>query len=882
MPVDTWIVWPRIDGETTAPVPTHSDTPAGFPKHTGSKSDLRAIKSGRPERRWDLEFGNFFKGTRPLFFCARERDGQWIAVVGSSRHPHRGDNDTAYNMSWFYGDFSTAPIKEGRIDGRITLHMTPDPWMPRDGRSFSVVLEIHARLAGADKLSGEYRLVSAGNNDDAATFGASGRITGATREFRPRELPEPVTFVCNMHGALVGADPCFTERCMILWLGLEKGMLVSAIHGRLSRIFRPYGETAFAPGESTAAATRDRITARIVVPAQTLDLDPCEYIYDIEGRVMEAVVVGTYTLTVKQRGMPDVLIRGSFDGAVQPGIVKKEFAGEKPWYVHVPGYQPAAPAEHPRLLFRKSDLPALREKAGTPEGKAIIKRLRETLDGGDGETMTTRFSTATATYADKNEDRPIGMYTMGHAAGYGLLYQLTGDRKYAEFGRLCFEKALAGVRDRDCRYGFRDPGGALRAGPTLGWYAVGYDLCCEGWDPATREKLGRALAEYDAGQDGGSVRAPMTLESLARGTLPAGSNHFGMQVGGAALALLAVRGEPFVDPSRIARLLKIAEQSTIRNVSEGFGDGGFFAEGDGTGSMASQISYLTAIQAWKNAAGRDFINVGRPNVRMLTLKWIYQTVFRADRPEFWPIRGAYAGNVWAREGVSGSGYYGIGLGAVTAQDRAAMKWCYNRFLLDADSRLGGPYDTVSPYPHDAVCAFVNWPVDLPERKPETVLPRCYRDSTYGFYCWRNRWQDDQDMVITTLLNSSGGRGFYGAEPDKALCLNHGGKHGNWGAVVGGPARYWHASPMGETSSLTLSDGTCFGVDFTGASGADVLLVTTGPAEGQAVDLGPVKLTFHFPTADKPPVVKVDGDAAVAGRQRVALKDGHLVFGVTGR
>ena len=40
-----------------------------------------------------------------------------------------------------------------------------------------------------------------------------------------------------------------------------------------------------------------------------------------------------------------------------------------------------------------------------------------------------------------------GAYKISHAAGYGLLYQLTGDEKYAEFGKQCFEKALAGVRD---------------------------------------------------------------------------------------------------------------------------------------------------------------------------------------------------------------------------------------------------------------------------------------------------------------------------------------------------------------------------------------------------------------------------------------------------
>jgi hypothetical protein len=36
---------------------------------------------------------------------------------------------------------------------------------------------------------------------------------------------------------------------------------------------------------------------------------------------------------------------------------------------------PAVPGEHPRVLFRKADLPALREKAQTPLGRAALARL---------------------------------------------------------------------------------------------------------------------------------------------------------------------------------------------------------------------------------------------------------------------------------------------------------------------------------------------------------------------------------------------------------------------------------------------------------------------------------------------------------------------------
>lgn len=52
--------------------------------------------------------------------------------------------------------------------------------------------------------------------------------------------------------------------------------------------------------------------------------------------------------------------------------------------------------------------------------------------------------------------------------------------KPGEYPRLLFhrtalpalkEKAMAGTPDRDGRYGFRKPGG-----PSVSWYAVGYDL----------------------------------------------------------------------------------------------------------------------------------------------------------------------------------------------------------------------------------------------------------------------------------------------------------------------------------------------------------------------------------------------------------------------
>jgi hypothetical protein len=352
-------------------------------------------------------------------------------------------------------------------------------------------------------------------------------------------------------------------------------------------------------------------------------------------------------------------------------------------------------------------------------------------------------------------------------------------------------------------------------------------------------------------------------------------------VGGAALVALALDREPWADQARLDALRETAGWGIVRNLAEGFGDGGFFAEGDGTGSMASQIVFLSALSAWRNAAGRDFIASPRPNARMLTLKWVYQTVFRAGRPEFWPVRGGYGHNVWARPGMSGAAYFALGLGAVPPPERAALAWCYERFLAAADAAAGTPFDTASLYPQYAVAAFVHWPVGEPTLDPRAVLPHAYRDAVAGFYGWRDRWQDGDDTVITVLTNPV--RGYMGAPADAAFAIHSRGRRLTWGRVTEGPVRHWSMSPRGETSALTLADGTAFGVDFTGVSGAEILLVTTGPAGGAGVRLpsGEV-LTFFFPTAERAPDLRVEGDAAVAGRQRIHVEDGRIRFGVTGR
>ena len=491
--------------------------------------------------------------------------------------------------------------------------------------------------------------------------------------------------------------------------------------------------------------------------------------------------------------------------------------GKSPWPSLVENHLAVQPGEHPRLLFRRSDIEKLRAKADTQLGRSIIRRLREQLDGKNGESMPSHLE-----LPDNAKGWPSGGFSISHVAGYGMLYQLTGDKKYAELGKKCFEASLAGAPTCDKRYSFKNPGGALRAGPTLGWHSLGYDLCYNGWDESYRRKIASVIENYHQGKW-------CSLSELARGERQhPGSNHWGMQIGGAALALLAIHGDPGVNTSRIEPWLKENENAMKINMTQGFGSAGFFAEGDGTGSMASHISFLTAIQAYKNVLGKDYYTP-RPNAQWMMLKWFFLTALGGDPADLrasFPERGGYPHNIWARDGISGGGYFAIGFGVADDAQKAAMKWFYRYSGLESlDSTHGFGLDGPSGYPHHSLLALVNWPFEMPSVNPGTVLPKAIHDDRWQFYAWRNRWQDEQDVIISIL--PEGAKGNMGAKAEESLTIQYAGQTMKWGNIRDGITDTLAQAEDGSTI-LTTGDGSCLAIDFSGTSGADAMLVMTGP------------------------------------------------------
>ena len=52
------------------------------------------------------------------------------------------------------------------------------------------------------------------------------------------------------------------------------------------------------------------------------------------------------------------------------------------------------------------------------------------------------------------------------------------------------------------------------------------------------------------------------------------------------------------------------------------------------------------------------------------------------------------------------------------------------------------------YPHLAISALVNWPIDTPAQNPQGLVPQAYRDQAYGHYVVRNGWDPDNDVIMT--------------------------------------------------------------------------------------------------------------------------------------
>ena len=216
---------------------------------------------------------------------------------------------------------------------------------------------------------------------------------------------------------------------------------------------------------------------------------------------------------------------GNFTGTCRGREVAGNVVGRLAEPALPAGFTPAVPGEHPRLLFRRGDLPGLKKKLDSPLGKALVPLLTD-------------------------------------AMGLALKYQLTGDRASADASAAEVRKLMSDMSDGH--------GHGRRAwAPRLEQVALAYDMCYDAWTPQFRTeveayfmRIARMIGGFERQWGGGGFSwAPL--------------KHGGRAYVSMGFAALALKGEKSDAPAEPAR--PYADRPLVADIppAEGYvpGDG---------------------------------------------------------------------------------------------------------------------------------------------------------------------------------------------------------------------------------------------------------------------------------------------------------------------
>jgi len=415
------------------------------------------------------------------------------------------------------------------------------------------------------------------------------------------------------------------------------------------------------------------------------------------------------------------------------------------WPPAAKGFEPLKADEHPRLIFRAANLAELRRKAATPEGKAILARLRELLGG---------------------------RFTLWHAAGRGLLYQLDGDKTDADKARALVDRIVVERAKDELNRGlwWGAPEIANHA-PAVAAVALAYDLAGAGWDADYRRRIAGLIEQEMMFLIRGGGRE---YEPCAR------MGGYALQAGCAALAALSIIGDARDHLPPETKSLALAEPAVRQRVAEwkkasdahvaagsttdaaawalriatrrlrrvfsdagGFGDHGFSHEGDRFSRTPVAMGLLPAMVAFRSAAGADL--AGAVGGQWLLLRRAMECL-PTDKGCVYPARDRYGGGVAP---AACGGDFATGFGLCPEDLRPAALWCWKRWF-------GAPAFDIA-LPHQAAHAMAGWPIGVKEARPEGLLPLTLHDRRMGYFVFRSGWRDDANDNIATLhLSRTGG------------------------------------------------------------------------------------------------------------------------------
>ena len=363
------------------------------------------------------------------------------------------------------------------------------------------------------------------------------------------------------------------------------------------------------------------------------------------------------------------------------------------WTEPVAGFKKLEPNEHPRLIFRKSDLPLIKKRLETPEGQAIMARFLEQLP---------------KQHASNTKNQPF------FPAGYGLAYQLTGDKAHADKAKAILTEMLGLGGAQDIHYA-----------PIAQSMAVTLDFCYDAWDAEFRQKVIDNLAQR--------MRNLESLTGMGGASLNPWHNHEAIRAAGAGVAAICLLGEKTSNGKEIPgleRIIHVNARSTRRffpyngNSNTGWGmEGAFYKRmtwNSGPGNM---------IQAYRTAIGGDMM---------------------AGIPGQWCVLGEWMGqapdnNIATAHDLGdhqSAGLWPLGLVTVPESMKAGARWLYDHaFGLEGNKTFG------IHWAYHAGYVLMNYPFDVAPKPPAESLPWVASDPTGGHWLFRKPWQGSNDTLI---------------------------------------------------------------------------------------------------------------------------------------
>jgi hypothetical protein len=421
--------------------------------------------------------------------------------------------------------------------------------------------------------------------------------------------------------------------------------------------------------------------------------------------------LATYDIVLVRGGNA---LSGTFAGFFNDRPVTGDVSGvvRDPSVRPVQGHEPLQPGEHPRLVFRKKDLPELRKRMETPEGKAIVSMMTERSPLRDPSQVTDRHAS-------------------WMAANWGVIHQLTGDAEAAvKARRVIMDEVVTKPMPADRK-------DMHHASRLLG-IALAYDLCHDAWDKEFRVLLAEyirvSMSELASGAYEGFGMNEKALDPTPWG------HRNAIRMSCAGFAAVAIHGDPDSEgrPQRdTARVRSLAERSVEQYVRFGVTGAGTGVEGSLQRDLALANGVLHYMHASKTALGLDF---SRANPMLLAGNVLRVRPSQSNALDF----GLSSISVQA------SGLWPLGLGSVPADFAPAMKWCFDR-----DAGLLGKQHFGLAYPYQAAYALKNYPFDATAKAPGDGLSLFATDADNGHMALRNRWEGADDIVAELYFNTRG-------------------------------------------------------------------------------------------------------------------------------